>query len=66
MAKRSLLAVAAMLVLAAGIAYAQAAPTGSGQAYPSKPIRLIVPYAAGGSPDITSRLVAHELSRQMG
>ncbi len=36
------------------------------QTYPSKPIRLIVPYAAGGSPDITSRLVANELSRQMG
>ena len=36
------------------------------QDYPSKSIRLIVPYAAGGSPDITSRLVAHELGRQMG
>ena len=36
------------------------------QGYPTKPIRLIVPYAAGGSPDITSRLVAHELGRQMG
>ena len=40
--------------------------TDAAQAYPTKPIRLIVPYAAGGSPDITSRLVAHELSKQFG
>lgn len=36
------------------------------QSFPTKPIRLIVPYAPGGSPDITSRLVAHELTRQLG
>lgn len=36
------------------------------QTFPTKPIRLIVPFAPGGSPDITSRLVAHELSRQIG
>ena len=58
MAKLSLLAVAGMVLLAPGITYSQA--------YPSKSIRLIVPFAAGGSPDITSRLVANELSRQMG
>ena len=50
------------LILAALLVPSAAWPQG----YPSKPIRLIVPYAAGGSPDITSRLVAHELSRQMG
>ena len=36
------------------------------QPFPAKPIRLIVPYGPGGSPDITSRLVAHELTRQLG
>ena len=34
--------------------------------YPTKPIRLIVPSAAGGSPDTTARLMANELNRQMG
>lgn len=36
------------------------------QPYPSKPIRLIVSTAAGSSPDITSRHLASELSRQIG
>lgn len=38
----------------------------SAQTYPSRPIRLIVPSAPGGSPDISSRLIATELTRQMG
>jgi tripartite-type tricarboxylate transporter receptor subunit TctC len=36
------------------------------EAYPSKPIRLIVPAAAGGSADIAGRLIAGELTKQMG
>ena len=36
------------------------------QAYPTKPIRMIVPGASGGGPDSSSRLVAIELSKQMG
>ena len=35
-------------------------------AYPSKPIRLIVPSAAGGAPDIGARSLASELGKQMG
>ena len=34
--------------------------------YPTKPIRLIVPSAPGGAPDITGRLIASELGKQMG
>lgn len=36
------------------------------QPYPSRPIRLIVPSAPGGSPDISSRMFAPEITRQMG
>jgi tripartite-type tricarboxylate transporter receptor subunit TctC len=34
--------------------------------YPDRPIRYIVPSAAGGSPDITARALTAELGRQMG
>ena len=35
-------------------------------AYPERPIRMIVPSAAGGQPDMNSRLVAVELGKQIG
>jgi tripartite-type tricarboxylate transporter receptor subunit TctC len=34
--------------------------------YPTKPIRLIVPVAAGGNQEITARAVAEEMSRGLG
>lgn len=42
------------------------APIVTAAEYPSKSIRLIVPSAAGGSPDVMSRLIANELSKQTG
>lgn len=36
------------------------------QAYPSKPIRLIVPYPPGGNTDVVARLVATQLSLKLG
>ena len=35
-------------------------------AYPDRPIKMIVPYAAGGGTDAFARLVAQELSKQVG
>jgi len=36
------------------------------QAYPAKPVRYVVPFPAGGSPDIVGRLLSDRLSRMWG
>jgi len=36
------------------------------QAFPSKPLRIIVPFAAGGAADITSRMLGEHLSKALG
>lgn len=38
----------------------------SAQAFPSKPIRMIVPYAPGGATDVLARPIAQRLSEQIG
>ncbi len=47
-------------------ASAQTASTGSGQAYPTRTVRIIVPYAAGGNTDITARAVGSKLGDVFG
>jgi tripartite-type tricarboxylate transporter receptor subunit TctC len=38
----------------------------SGQAWPSRPIKLIAPFAPGGGSDFTSRLVAEKMGARLG
>jgi len=42
------------------------APMAWAQAFPSKPIRIVVPFAAGGVGDLTARTVGQELSKLLG
>ncbi len=47
-------------------AQAQTTSTGSGQAYPVKAVRIVVPYPAGGLGDILPRALGASLSEQLG
>ncbi|MGM9425317.1 Bug family tripartite tricarboxylate transporter substrate binding protein [Hydrogenophaga sp. MI9] len=38
----------------------------SAQSFPSKPLRIVVPFAAGGAGDLTARIVGAELSQSLG
>ena len=57
------------IMIAAAIApsvFAQPPSTGSGQAYPHKPVRVVVPSQAGGGADIVARAIAHKMSEAFG
>ena len=52
---------------AAAIGIASAASPGfAQQKYPSKPIRFVVPFAAGGGGDVVARMLAQRLSERIG
>jgi tripartite-type tricarboxylate transporter receptor subunit TctC len=54
-------------LLAAGVATLACAPgIARAQAYPARPVRIIVAFAAGGGVDIASRLIGQWLSDRLG
>jgi len=57
LARRVRVAGFALLALAAGA---------TAQTYPSKPVRIVVPYAAGGAVDIVARALGQELGKRFG
>jgi tripartite-type tricarboxylate transporter receptor subunit TctC len=56
------------VIFGLSLALIQAVASSSAQAetYPSKPVRIIVPYGPGGIADVTMRLVAQDLSKHFG
>src|SRR5277367_5718494 len=57
---RKLISAVAFAATLAGIGIADA------QTYPSRPITMIVPFAAGGPTDVIARIVAEHMSRTLG
>src|SRR6476646_11134989 len=56
------------LICAMSLAFIAAVAFSSARAetFPSKPVRIIVPYGPGGIADVTMRLVAQDLSKRFG
>ena len=56
----------APFLIAASMVLALAAGAASAQAWPSRPVRFVVPFVAGSSPDVTARMIAPKLSDALG
>ena len=59
------LAVVSQFTLACAVAHAQSPAKGQGQTWPTKPIRMLVGFPAGGPTDVVARLVSEKLSAQI-
>ena len=54
------------LIASLGLALLLVSQPSSPQQYPSKPVTILVPFAAGGATDITARLIAEVASETLG
>jgi len=57
--------IVALTAVALTVVLAALGPAGA-QSYPTKPIRVIVPFAAGGAVDVLARLVSAKMSESVG
>ena len=55
-----------IITLVAALLLSAASPLGHAQAWPTKPIKYIVPFAAGGTTDILARTISEKLSVALG
>lgn len=60
------MSVRSLSVAMLALAFACLPAAASAQTYPSKPVRIVVPFAPGGSTDAIARLIAAKLTEQLG
>jgi tripartite-type tricarboxylate transporter receptor subunit TctC len=66
MLRRHALQSLAAVALGAALSLSATLPASAQGKYPDKPVRIILPFGAGGVADVTARLVAEKLSDKLG